>query len=168
MYFRDFNPQKYNNNIYLADLCINDCKIITYKELVDIKNYNFLIYPYIDFVYNITNLNADKVNKLCFFAKREQSFKNVKNVIIGKNMYLILSFYVKDECIPEYKIRSKYGLKYAGKTELIQFYSFWNGYINFIPTKKAAARESSRLIFILSLLVSCSNFYYLQHRNVAI
>lgn len=162
MYLRDFNPSKYDKNIYLADLCISNSDIITRKELIDVIDYN-TITPFIVFVFDISKMSDKTLGYLLYLAKLEESFRDSSIFYSDEKQILKLSFYVLRYSLVNYKIRRKYGFNYSTPSELIRLFQFWRGYTNFIPTKKAAARESSRLILFLfihnSVLVISSTIF---------
>ena len=162
MYFRDFNPNKYNKNIYLADLCISNSNIITRKELIDVIDYN-TITPFICFIFDISNMSDKNLSYLLYLAKSEESFRGSSVSYSDEKQILKLSFYVFRYSLVNYKLRRKYGFNYNTPNELIRLFQFWNGYTSFIPTKKAATRESSRLYFLLfihdSVLIVSSTIF---------
>lgn len=162
MYFKDFNPNKYNKNIYLADLCISNANIITRKELIDVIDYN-TITPFIVFIFDISKMSDKNLSYLLYLAKSEESFRGSSVSYSDEKQILKLSFYVFRYSLVDYKLRRKYGFNYSTPNELIRLFQFWNGYTSFIPTKKAAARESSRLILFLfihnSILIVSSTIF---------
>ena len=150
MYLRDFNPNKYGNNIFLADLCINNRNIIIQKGLIHINN-TYMDQPYFVLIYNIHKFTNKQFWYLKWISKQEESLQYSFFSFPEGKMFYNLVFTPKQQHWNKlnYKLRMLYGLEYCTRDELERFYKFWDGYTNFIPTKKAAARESSRLYFLL-------------------
>ena len=148
MYLRDFNPNKYGNNILLADLCINNRNIIIQKGLIHINN-TYMSQPYFVLIYDIHKFTNKQFWYLKKISNQEESLKYSFFTFQNNKMFYNLVFNIKHEHWNNisFNSRIKYGLKYCTRDELERFYKFWDGYINFIPTEKAATRESSRLIF---------------------
>ena len=64
MYIRDFNPNNYNDDIWMSDLCINTNKILTYLPLIDVKFVDGIIGKYLFVYYDISQTS---IKKFCYF-----------------------------------------------------------------------------------------------------
>lgn len=172
MYLREFNPNNYNKDIWMSDLCISTNKILTYLPLIDVKFIDGTISKYLFLYYDVSQT---PIKKFCYFkylTEKEPNLIGSRILYQNSKQVFELKFNIPRYSFVTCDARKQYFLEFITQTELISMFTFWDGYVKFIPLKKAAARESSRLNFfiIVSLLafrniyVQLLNFYIVRTR----
>lgn len=145
-----FNLKKYNIYlILLSDLCIKNRNVILNKYLINIKlnskSDNEIIYEF-----DITNVEHKYIRYILDLAKKEKNIIFYNTTITNNKLILNLVFQIPKNKILKFNLRIKYGFEFLSLIELENLLLFWNGYCDqVIQIKKAAARESSRLYFLL-------------------
>lgn len=151
MYIRDFDPNNYNDDIWMSDLCISTNKILTYLPLIDVKFVNGIIGKYLFLYYDISQTF---IKKFCYFkylTEKEPNLIGSRILYQNSKQVFELKFSIPRYSFVTCESRKKYLFEFITQTELISMFTFWDGYVKFLPIKKAATRESSRLNFFLLL-----------------
>lgn len=159
MVLRDFDPNNYNDDIWMSDLCINTNKILTYLPLMNVKFVDGIISKYLFLYYDVSQTS---IKKFCYFKYlTEQEPNLISSRILYQNSKQVfeLKFNIPRYSFVTCEARKNYLFEFITQTELISMFTFWDGYIKFLPIKKAAARESSRLIFIIVSLLAFRSIY---------
>lgn len=165
MYIKDFNPNDYNNDIWMSDLCISTNKILTYLPLIDVKFIDCILSKYLFLYYDISQT---PIKNFCYFkylTEKEPNLIGSRILYQNSKQVLKLKFSVPRYSFVTCDIRKKYFFEFITQTELISMFTFWDGYIKFLPLKKAAARESSRLNFFIILSLLAFRSIYVQLQN---
>lgn len=149
MYIRDFNPNNYNNDIWMSDLCISTNKILTYLPLINVKFINCIISKYLFLYYDVSQTS---IKNFCYFkylTEKEPNLTGSRILYQNSKQVLELKFSVPRYSFVTCDVRKSYLFEFITQSELISMFTFWDGYVQFLPLKKAATRESSRLNFLL-------------------
>lgn len=165
MYIKDFNPNDYNDDIWMSDLCISTNKILTYLPLINVKFIDCIISKYLFLYYDISQTS---IKNFCYFkylTEKEPNLIGSRILYQNSKQVLELKFNVPRYSFVTCNARKLYLFEFITQTELISMFTFWDGYVKFLPLKKAAARESSRLNFFIIVSLLASRSIYVQLLN---
>lgn len=165
MYIKDFNPNDYNDDIWMSDLCISTNKILTYLPLIDVKFIDYIMSKYLFLYYDISQTS---IKNFCYFKyliEKEPNLIGSRILYQNSKQVFELKFSVPHYSFVTCNARKLYLFEFITQTELISMFTFWDGYVKFLPLKKATTLTSGRLNFFIIVSLLAFRSIYVQLQN---